>query len=131
MSLLEDQVRREARKRGLRLVKSRPRRGSEATSGRFMLVDARTKEIVAGDDAADMGSHWNKPPPLWKPTLSQLGCRRAGLMLDLDRRSVRSGGRHDVRSWSWPASDYQVVAARGALGKHWRIQEMNSQRSPF
>ena len=36
-------------------MKSRPRRGDEAYVGRFMLVDARTKEIVAGDHTRGYG----------------------------------------------------------------------------
>ena len=50
-----DQVRREARKRGLQLVKSRPRSSDAQGCGRFMLVDARTKEIVVGDLARGYG----------------------------------------------------------------------------
>jgi hypothetical protein len=55
VATLEDQVRRQARKRGLRLVKARPRTGNVPAGGRFMLVDARTKEIVAGDRARGFG----------------------------------------------------------------------------
>ena len=55
MTIFEDQVRRWARKRGLRLVKSRPRTRDVPDVGRFMLVDARTKEVVAGDVTRGFG----------------------------------------------------------------------------
>jgi len=39
----------------MQLVKARPRRSDKPDYGRFMLVDARTKEIVVGDVARGYG----------------------------------------------------------------------------
>lgn len=57
---MESRIRRAAEKQGLRAVKSRWRRGTKHNRGGWMIVEPRTREIVAGEhydltDASALG----------------------------------------------------------------------------